>query len=137
MNQSVPSIPKPLRQAQSLANTLDSAIRLPVIGYRIGLDGILGLVPGVGDVITVALAGRIVWLGHKLGLPRPLVSKMLRNVAVDFVLGAVPLVGDVADFFFKANQRNVKLMEQWWLEQHRQELDESTRQALHNWQQTP
>ncbi|WP_018984202.1 DUF4112 domain-containing protein [Salinimonas chungwhensis] len=128
-------IPSELKQAQKLANLLDSAFRIPVIGYRVGLDGIIGLIPGVGDVITTAIAVRIIRLGHKMGMPKPLIEKMFKNVAMDFVVGLVPLVGDVADFFFKGNKRNVKLMEKWWLSQNEGEIRSSAREQLSEWEQ--
>ena len=133
---SSPQIPHNLQKAQRLANTMDSAFRIPGIGYRIGLDGIIGLIPGIGDVITVAIAARIVHLGHKMGMPKALISKMLRNIVLDFLLGAVPLVGDVADFFFKANKRNVKAMEKWWLSQNEQDLRSNTSAQLDDWERS-
>ena len=133
---SSPQIPHNLQKAQRLANTMDSAFRIPGIGYRIGLDGIIGLIPGIGDVITVAIASRIVHLGHKMGMPKALISKMLRNIVLDFLLGAVPLVGDVADFFFKANKRNVKAMEKWWLSQNEQDIRSNTSAQLDEWEQS-
>ncbi len=133
---SSPQIPHNLQKAQRLANTMDSAFRIPGIGYRIGLDGIIGLIPGIGDVITVAIAARIVHLGHKMGMPKALISKMLRNIVLDFLLGAVPLVGDVADFFFKANKRNVKAMEKWWLSQNEQDLRSNTSAQLDEWERS-
>ncbi|QCZ92266.1 DUF4112 domain-containing protein [Salinimonas iocasae] len=133
---SSPQIPHNLQKAQRLANTMDSAFRIPGIGYRIGLDGIIGLIPGIGDVITVAIAARIVHLGHKMGMSKALISKMLRNIVLDFLLGAVPLVGDVADFFFKANKRNVKAMEKWWLSQNEQDIRSNTSAQLDEWEQS-
>ncbi len=133
---SSPQIPHNLQKAQRLANTMDSAFRIPGIGYRIGLDGIIGLIPGIGDVITVAIAARIVHLGHKMGMPKSMISKMLRNIVLDFLLGAVPLVGDVADFFFKANKRNVKAMEKWWLSQNEQDIRNNTSAQLNEWEES-
>lgn len=128
-----PQIPAALKKAQKLANLMDTAFRIPVIGYRIGLDGVLGLIPGIGDVITVAIAGRIVYLGKQLGVPAPVRKKMIRNIAMDFGLGLIPLAGDLADFFFKANKANVKLMEKWWLENHANDVHSASQAQLKQW----
>ena len=125
-----------MTSSPQIPHNLQKAQRIPGIGYRIGLDGIIGLIPGIGDVITVAIAARIVHLGHKMGMPKALISKMLRNIVLDFLLGAVPLVGDVADFFFKANKRNVKAMEKWWLSQNEQDLRSNTSAQLDDWERS-
>ncbi|MEQ8659688.1 MAG: DUF4112 domain-containing protein [Gammaproteobacteria bacterium] len=93
-----------------LARLLDSSIPLPG-GFRIGLDGLLGLVPGVGDLLGAALSLYIVAGAHRLGASRAVLARMLANVALETVVGAVPLVGDLFDFVWKANQRNLALLE--------------------------
>jgi hypothetical protein len=93
-----------------LANLLDSAILIPGLNRRVGLDAVLGLVPGVGDAISAALASYIIWEARQLGLPRWKIARMVGNVAVDTAIGVIPFAGDVFDVFFKANQRNLRII---------------------------
>ena len=95
---------------QRLANLLDQAIPLPG-GFRIGLDGIIGLVPGVGDLVGSALSSFIVLQASRLGASRAVLFHMAGNIALETVLGVVPVVGDLFDFAWKANLRNVQLLE--------------------------
>jgi hypothetical protein len=78
---------------------------------------------------------RIVQLGRSLGLPAPLQKTMLRNTIIDFGLGFVPLVGDLVDLFYKANLKNVRIMERRWIEQNKQQLDARAQQKLLEWEQ--
>lgn len=101
----------PLARARTLARLLDSAARVPGTSIRFGADAIIGLVPGLGDVGGAALAGYLVILAQRLGVPRTVVLRMLANVAVDTIAGTVPLVGDLFDVAYKSNLRNVALLE--------------------------
>src|SRR4029079_6158444 len=101
----------PLARARTLARLLDSAARVPGTDIRFGADAIIGLVPGLGDVGGAALAGYLVILAQRLGVPRSVVLRMLANVAVDTIAGTVPLIGDLFDVAFKSNLRNVALLE--------------------------
>jgi hypothetical protein len=98
-----------IRHAEQLAWLLDESVRLPG-GYRIGLDGILGLIPGDGDMLTMGVSGYLVVIAHRLGAPKRVLARMVSNVLVDTILGAVPLVGDVFDFGWKSNTRNLALL---------------------------
>jgi Domain of unknown function (DUF4112) len=106
----------PQRQAavrarlKRLAWLLDSAIPLPG-GYRIGLDGLIGLVPGLGDVVATLLSSYIVVEAARLHVPASVLLRMGLNVALELIIGAVPVAGDLFDFAFKANERNVRLLE--------------------------
>jgi hypothetical protein len=93
-----------------LAKLLDSAVLIPGLNRRVGLDAVLGLVPGVGDAISAALASYIIWEARRLGLPRWKIARMVGNVAVDTAVGAIPFAGDVFDVFFKSNQRNLRII---------------------------
>lgn len=93
-----------------LAWLLDSAIPLPG-GYRIGLDGLIGLVPGLGDVVAALLSSYIVVEAARLRVPASVLLRMGLNVALELIIGAVPVAGDLFDFAFKANERNVRLLE--------------------------
>jgi len=84
---------------------------VPGTGVRFGLDPILGLIPGLGDVAGAALSGYLVLLAARLGAPRVVVLRMVANVAVDSVVGSVPLLGDLFDVAWKSNTRNLALLE--------------------------
>jgi hypothetical protein len=106
--------PPELRRLEALRNVarlLDSAFRIPGTTYRIGLDPILGFLPGFGDLVSPLFALAIVWNARTFGVPRIVVIRMLVNVAIDAVLGAVPLIGDLFDFTWKANSMNLALLE--------------------------
>lgn len=93
-----------------LAEMLDSRYRVPVVGWRFGWDAILGLVPVVGDVATALPSAYLVWRAHQLGLPRSALAGMVGNVALDTVVGSVPVLGSVFDVAFKANRRNFAVL---------------------------
>ncbi len=97
-----------------LARIMDSAITLPIIG-RVGLDAVLDLVPVVGNFAGAAVSLTLIARTLQYGPPPSLVSRMLSNVLVDVVLGAIPLVGPLADMWFKANERNAQLMKDFLL----------------------
>lgn len=100
------------RSIERLARTMDSAIRLPIVG-GVGLDALLGLVPVAGDLTSAGISISLIARSVRYGVPREIITKMLANVLVDLVLGAVPLVGDLADMWFKANERNVALLKEY------------------------
>lgn len=97
-----------IARLQTVAYWLDDRFRLPGTNIRMGLDGIAGLVPGVGDTATTAVAGWIILEAWRLGMPRRDLAAMAGNVGIDWVIGLVPLVGDVFDVGFKANRRNIR-----------------------------
>ena len=96
-----------------LATLLDSALVIPGTNIRFGADAMVGLVPGIGDAITTALSAYIVYEAHRLGAPRHLIARMIANVAFDSVITAVPVAGNLADVFFRANRRNMRLLREW------------------------
>lgn len=95
---------------EKLSWLLDDAIRIPGTQIKIGLDSIVGLVPGVGDIAGLFLGAGIVYQGIRLDAPRQLIAKMLGNLAADALGGLVPVLGDLFDFAFKSNRRNAALL---------------------------
>jgi hypothetical protein len=89
---------------------MDTAIPLPG-GYRIGADGLIGLIPGFGDVAGALISSYILTQAHRLGAPPAVLTRMGLNILLEAVVGAVPVVGDLIDFAWKANRRNVVLLE--------------------------
>lgn len=128
------SAPEELKKAQDIANVLDTAVRVPVLGINLGLDFLIGLIPGIGDATMFLAALRIVYLGKKMGAPEHIQSKMLRNAMIDFGFGFIPIFGDLMDIFYKANRANVRLLERWWIETHKAEVDSSTANKLAEWE---
>ncbi len=104
---------EPLRGARALARLLDTAFRVPGLGVRFGLDGLLGLIPGAGDAVGLVLSSYILLVGVRLRAPAPVLFRMLLNIGVDALIGTIPLIGDAFDIGWKANARNVALLERW------------------------
>lgn len=102
--------PARLRRLDQLSHFLDNAIRIPGIGYRIGYDAIIGLIPGVGDLVGMALSAYIVLEAARLRLPFSTILRMMANVAIEALVGAIPLLGDLFDATWKANARNMALV---------------------------
>lgn len=99
-----------IRRLQWLSAFMDSAIEIPGIRFRVGLDPLIGLLPGAGDLISDAISLYIVYEGWRLGATKGQLARMIGNVAIDTLIGAVPVAGDVFDFAFKANARNLRIL---------------------------
>ena len=99
-----------LRRLDKLSRLLDNAFAIPGTRFRIGLDGILGLIPGIGDATGAALSIYVIVQAARLGLPVSTLLRMVGNVALETVVGAVPIVGDIFDIVWKANIRNMALL---------------------------
>jgi hypothetical protein len=99
-----------IARLDGLATLLDTAFFIPGTNIRFGIDAMIGLVPGIGDAITTAMSLYIVHEARQLGAPRHLIARMLANVALDGVVGAVPLLGDAFDVMWRANRRNMVLL---------------------------
>ena len=126
--------PKELKQAQDIANLLDMAVKIPFIGVRVGLDFLVGLIPILGDTIMLLASLRIIHLADKINVPADIRKLMLRNALLDYGLGFIPIVGDIVDVFFKANIKNVRLMERWWITENKGAVDAHTQELLTDWQ---
>ncbi|MEQ8481096.1 MAG: DUF4112 domain-containing protein [Hoeflea sp.] len=99
-----------LARLERLASLLDARFRLPGTSIRFGIDGIAGLIPGIGDTLTAAPSAWMIWRGHKLGVRRRMLVRMIANSGIDYLIGLVPLVGDIFDVGFKANLRNAAIL---------------------------
>lgn len=99
-----------LLHLERLSDWMDSRFRVPGTELRFGLDGLLGLLPGIGDSVTALPAAYVIMRARAIGAPPHLQARMVGNVLMDLLIGALPLVGDLFDFGFKANRRNVGLL---------------------------
>ncbi|WP_227816210.1 DUF4112 domain-containing protein [Nitrogeniibacter aestuarii] len=99
-----------LRKLDRLAWWMDAAFKVPGTKWRVGLDGLIGLIPGIGDLIAGGASAWIVAHAVRLGLPWHVVIRMAGNVALESLVGTIPVIGDLFDMGYKANQRNVAIM---------------------------
>ncbi len=106
----LPHITK-VNRLRRLSQLLDNAIPIPGTRYRVGIDPILGLLPGGGDTLTGALGAYIIIEAARMGIPRKIVGQMVRNIIFDSIIGIVPVLGDLFDVGWKANVRNIALLE--------------------------
>jgi hypothetical protein len=105
------SAPVELRRARKLAHVLDDLVPIPGTRIRIGLDPLLGLVPGLGDWISWMLSGHLLWCAWRLGVSASTLTRMTGHVAIDALFGLVPILGDLFDVVWRANDRNLRLLE--------------------------
>ncbi len=105
-----------LRNIKRFAKVLDTQFKLPGTNFRFGLDPILGLVPGAGDVLSYVLSGGLVVAMARNGASGQVVTKMVINVVLDTIIGAIPLIGTLWDFTYKANARNLRLLQEHYEE---------------------
>jgi hypothetical protein len=98
------------RRIEALEKLLENSFTVPVINRPIGLDAIVGLVPGIGDAVTAAMGLYLVWEARNLGMPKWKLWRMAGNVGIDTLLGAVPVAGDLFDFLYRSNTRNIKII---------------------------
>lgn len=114
MHRIEPEIPKELQYAERLVRLMDDQFKIPVVNFRFGLDPIIGLIPWAGDIVSFVISLLIIKSLFDAGLPRKLVTKMVLATLLDLAVGAIPVVGDAWDFFFKANRRNLKLAKEFF-----------------------
>ncbi len=108
------------RRLEAVEGLLERAFVVPGTNYRIGLDGLVGLIPVLGDLITTSMGAWLVWEARNLGMSKFHLVRMGGNVALDTLIGLIPFVGDAADFLFRSNTRNLKIIKRW-LDKHHPE----------------
>jgi hypothetical protein len=106
----VPQDEARLKRVRLLSRLLDERFRIPGTTYRVGLDGLLGLIPGVGDAAGALLSAYILYEAIRLDAPKTVLLRMVTNIGVDTVLGAIPVAGDIFDIAWKANKKNAALL---------------------------
>ena len=116
MPQINPNRPRALQHLDMLAKLMDSQFRIPGTQFRFGLDPLIGLIPGAGDFAGFIISAIMLTTLAKNGASGFVLAKMVVNIIVDALIGSIPLVGDVFDFAFKANQRNMELMHEHYVE---------------------
>lgn len=97
---------------EALSRWLDDLIRIPVVGWRFGLDALIGLVPGVGDTVTTIASFYILVAGVRYGVPKITLLRMALNIGIDYLAGVIPFLGDIFDFFWKSNSKNLDLLKE-------------------------
>ena len=112
----IQNLPAELHPLLKLSRLLDSQFRIPGTQFRFGLDALIGLIPGAGDLTTFALSSYMIMVMARNGASGHVLARMVLNVLVDALVGAIPFVGDLFDFAFKANMRNMRLMQQYYTE---------------------
>ncbi|MBD1875203.1 DUF4112 domain-containing protein [Nodosilinea sp. FACHB-131] len=100
-----------LNRIRRISRLMDTAFKIPVLGLKVGWDPVLGLIPGLGDLIATAVSAYVIILAARFRLPKAILAQMVLNIGLEAVVGAVPLVGDLFDAFYKSNVRNLKLLE--------------------------
>ncbi len=100
-----------LQRLKKTASLLDSWVRVPGTRFSFGIDSLLGLIPVVGDTAMLACGLWFVYRAGRIGISKPVLLRMLANVGIDYAIGSVPVIGDLFDFFWKANLRNLALLE--------------------------
>jgi hypothetical protein len=118
-----------LKRIRKFSRLLDASIGLPFVKFKIGLDPILGLIPGLGDAVTTLFSAYIIVMAARFGLPWRVIRQMAFNVGLEFVVGTIPLIGDIFDAFYKSNIRNLDLLEHH-LQQTEPDLETSDPQHL-------
>lgn len=94
-----------------VSDLLDNKFK--IVGFRFGIEPLLGLIPGVGDFIGLVMSFYLIWIAVQLKLPQDKVQQMVLNVLFDFIIGLFPVIGDVADFVFKSNVRNIQILKEF------------------------
>ncbi|MDF9794802.1 hypothetical protein OKW21_000065 [Catalinimonas alkaloidigena] len=105
-----------LSWVDSLTNLMDSRFKLPGTNFRFGLDPILGLIPGIGDATSLLISGSLIFYMYRHGASRKAMILMVGNVLLDAIIGSIPILGNIFDFAYKANERNIRIMKRHYQE---------------------
>ena len=105
-----------LLRLKLLSKRLDDSIKIPGTNQKFGIDAIVGIIPILGDFIGVIFSVYIMYSGIKMGVSSKIVKKMAANIAIEFIIGSIPIIGDIFDALWKANKRNVELIEEATIE---------------------
>lgn len=100
-----------MARLHALSQLLDNAFEIPLINYRIGIDALIGVIPGIGDAAGALVSAYIVYEAARMNAPKSVLAQMIMNIALEFIIGSVPVIGDLFDAAFKANIRNMRLLE--------------------------
>lgn len=98
-----------LRQIDFISNLLDTQFKVPILGWRIGIDPIIGLIPGLGDLLSSGIGAYPILMAIRHNFPRAIIAQMVFNWLLDLVIGQFPIVGDLFDWFYKSNRKNFEL----------------------------
>ena len=112
----VPVQHRGIKNLDKLAKLMDAQFRVPGTGIRFGLDSLIGLIPGAGDLSTFAVSGYMLWIMANNGASGFVLARMTLNILIDAIFGSIPILGDLFDVAFKANMRNMRLMQQHYAE---------------------
>jgi hypothetical protein len=105
-----------LRHIDYLARLMDAQFRIPGTNFRFGLDAIIGIIPGGGDLSTFAISSYMMWIMARNGASGYVLARMVLNVLIDTVIGSIPIIGDLFDMVYKSNMRNLRLMQEHYRE---------------------
>lgn len=95
-------------QAKKITNLLDNKFK--IAGHSFGLDPLIGLIPGIGDLVPAAISGYIIWIAYNVGMPSASIMRMVFNTGLDFIIGQIPAIGDLVDFFYKSHTKNLGIL---------------------------
>jgi len=121
MEENKPALPKELKWIETTTGLMDNTFRIPFTDFRFGLDPIIGLIPGIGDIATFSVSGLMILAMIRHGITGGLAFKMVGNLLIDTIIGEIPMIGDLFDFANKANRRNLKLLQEYHKEGKHQE----------------
>ena len=108
--------PRGLKNIDYLARLMDAQFRVPGTNFRFGLDALIGLIPGGGDLSTFAVSGYMLWIMAQNGASGYVLARMVLNVLLDTIIGSIPIIGDLFDMVYKSNMRNMRLMQEHYRE---------------------
>lgn len=109
-------LPKELRLVEKVSNAMDTSLRIPGTKFKFGMDPIIGLIPFAGEIATFSISAGLVMTMARHGASRKVVILMVINTLIDVILGSIPIIGNVFDFFYKSNTKNINLLKKYYAE---------------------